>query len=189
MSDAPTPPVPSPQAPPAAPGNSTVETTTPPAPSPSPPSPLDMPGAVRPTPPTPEPASPAAPTEPGARTGDSTDYKALYQALKGDLDAARTKELAAESFRAEAEDAALRVEMLQRDLLCRDVAARYGLPPELAARLQGATDAEIDADAKKLSALVGGNSSGLGRGGLDPSSEPLEMDPRKLAEQISKAGF
>src|SRR5690606_31813876 len=54
---------------------------------------------------------------------------------------------------------------------------QYGLPEELIDRLQGETPEEIEADAKKLAALLPSANAALGRGGLDPTDEPQEIDP------------
>jgi hypothetical protein len=63
---------------------------------------------------------------------------------------------------------------------------QYGLPDEVTDLLQGETPEEIEAHAKKLAPHFGGTSAGLGRGGLDPTDEPVEIDPKKLAAQIPR---
>lgn len=67
----------------------------------------------------------------------------------------------------------------------------------VAKRLSGDTDAELEADAKELYALIAPESSKPSvsskpkerlRGGGDPTDEGAgEMDPRKLAAQVSRA--
>jgi hypothetical protein len=80
------------------------------------------------------------------------------------------------------------------ELLKLRVALRKGLTEKQAARLVGATEEELEADADELVATFGGNSTTPPpgrprermRGGSDPGAEPDETDPRKLAALIPR---
>lgn len=64
------------------------------------------------------------------------------------------------------------------------VALTKGLPPELAARLQGNTEAEMEADAESLLALVkanGGGSVDMGQGARGNGAPPDDMNARLRA--------
>jgi hypothetical protein len=86
-----------------------------------------------------------------AKHGDIAGLKAKAARLD-EIEAANKTELekATEARRAvERERDEARAELLRRD-----VATRAGLPAELAARLRGGTEAELEADARELSKLV-----------------------------------
>lgn len=153
--------------------------------------------------PTPNPTPPPAP--PGAE-----DIAALKAALKKandeaaasrhklkeieDRDKSEGEKLAdrvasAEKRAADAEARALRLE----------VAAAKGLTAGQAKRLAGATREELEADADELLAdfapaprgeedkpTPGSRPKERLRGGGDPTEEPEETDPRKLAAQVSR---
>lgn len=64
------------------------------------------------------------------------------------------------------------------------VALTKGLPPELAVRLQGSTEAEMEADADSLLALVkgaGGGSVDMGQGARGNGAPPDDMNARLRA--------
>jgi predicted RNase H-like nuclease (RuvC/YqgF family) len=127
------------------------------------------------------------------------ELKALKEAgdaSKSEMDKLTSRLASLETKSAEAEARALRAE----------VASEKQLPAILAKRLQGATREELEADAEELLQtlkLKGGGDSGDGAkssgngaprtrprerlsGGSDPSHEPDEMDPRKLAAKIPR---
>lgn len=68
---------------------------------------------------------------------------------------------------------------LEREILVTKVSAKYALPAELAARLQGADEAALDADAKALAALIVTPKSTPASlsGGLTPGESDEEFDP------------
>lgn len=80
------------------------------------------------------------------------------------------------------------------------VAIKKGLTESQAKRLVGATEEELEADADELLETFGGKSEGGKekeggpsgkpkeklKGGSDPSEEPDETDPRKLASRIRR---
>lgn len=97
------------------------------------------------------------------------------------------------------ENADLKQSLADRDgrLLRSEIAAAKGLSPAQAKRLVGASKEELEADADEI--LEAFPMAGAPkpppsdrpkpslRGGSDPSDEPEETDPRKLAEQVPRA--
>lgn len=123
--------------------------------------------------------------------------RAAADTSKSDTDKLNARLAKLESQTAEAEARALRAE----------VASAKGLPAGLAKRLQGATKEELEADADELLKIAkpskpedeegegkGGDHRGGPRrvprerlkGGTDPSEEPDERDPRKLAASVPR---
>jgi hypothetical protein len=77
-------------------------------------------------------------------------------------------------------------ERLEHEVLRERVARRFELPDDLAARLQGATAEELEADAKTLKkyATPAPSAPASLAGGLDPSDDgDTETDPRALARR------
>lgn len=112
--------------------------------------------------------------------GDAARYRTGLRDAEAKLAAAKTPE----EFETATRELAEQNAKLSREIAVRDVAAKHGLPPALAARLQGSTPEEMEADAVELAKLVAPapTSSGTPSGGLDPSADDDdEMDPRKLA--------
>lgn len=87
-------------------------------------------------------------------------------------------------------------EAAERTLLAENVALTHKLPPALAARLQGNTREELEADAKALAEFVAvsdedDDTPTLGRrprGGLDPheGDDDEPSDPRELARKYNR---
>ncbi len=109
------------------------------------------------------------------------------EAGKSELEKAASRIAAAETRASAAETRALRAE----------IAGEKGLPPALAKRLAGATREELEADAAELLAAFGrpaesaasaptGRPRETLRSGAVPASEPIELDPRKLAAMIPR---
>lgn len=104
---------------------------------------------------------------------------------------------AAEKKAADAEE---RVGKAEADALRLSVAATKGLTPAQAKRLAGSTREELETDADELLESFkseGGEGDGNRRppparprenlkGGTDPTSEPVEMNPTKLAESVPR---
>jgi hypothetical protein len=78
-------------------------------------------------------------------------------------------------------------EQAERALLVENVALKFDLPDNLAARLQGATREELEKDAESLSELIGASTPRL-RGGLTPHEEPDDepSDPGALARKYGR---
>lgn len=112
--------------------------------------------------------------------------KELEEAGKTESEKLTEKATAAEQRAADAEARALRLE----------VAHDKGLTPAQAKRLVGATREELEADADELLSSFKsdekekpkptGRPRERLRGGGDPTEEPEENDPRKLAERIPR---
>lgn len=112
--------------------------------------------------------------------------KDLEDADKSESEKAAAKVADAEKRAQEAELKALRLE----------VAATKGLTPAQAKRLVGTTQEELEADADELLETFKPTDDGKGaplgkprehlRGGGDPTEDPEEMDPRKLAEAVPR---
>ena len=82
-------------------------------------------------------------------------------------------------------------EAAERSLLVENVALKFDLPEALAARLQGATREELEADAKSLQSFVQDTAKPKTlTGGLTPNEtdgdEP--SDPRELARKYGRRG-
>lgn len=75
---------------------------------------------------------------------------------------------------------------LERNILVNKVATKYELPAELAARLQGADEAALDADAKALAALITKTTPESLSGGLRPGESDEEFDPVAAAHAAKK---
>lgn len=115
-------------------------------------------------------------------------YDQLEDAKKTESQRLTERATAAEKKAQEAELRALRLE----------VAADKGLKPAQAKRLVGTTKEELEADADELLETFGqANDDGKGkppggrpkerlRGGGDPTEEPEETDPRKLAAKVPR---
>lgn len=122
-----------------------------------------------------------------------------------ELEAAQKSEL--ERAQEAARVAQERAEKAERASLRAEIAAEKGLSLKAAKRLTGATREEMEADADELAELLGPSKPdgddedpndggkpptiGGGRpvedlqtGGVDPSDQPVEMNPAKLAESV-----
>lgn len=115
--------------------------------------------------------------------------KDLEDAKKSDLEKAAEKAKSLEDRAAKAELETLKLR----------IALRKGIGAEhidkFVKRLTGSTEEELDADADELAEFFGTVASGKTpggkpkeslRGGGDPTEEPEEMDPRKLAEMVPR---
>lgn len=77
-----------------------------------------------------------------------------------------------------------------------EVAAEKGLTPAQARRLVGTSQEELEADADELLETFGTATTDRGkppakpteslRGGVDPTEEPVETDPAKLADSVPR---
>jgi hypothetical protein len=78
---------------------------------------------------------------------------------------------------------------LERQLLVTKVAAKFELPEELAARLQGDDEAALEADAKSLAAFVAPKNPESLSGGLTPGESDEDFDPVKAAHEAKKRRY
>jgi hypothetical protein len=74
---------------------------------------------------------------------------------------------------------------LSSELMRVRVAVKFNLPDTLASRLTGATEEELEEDAKALAAFS--QTTPLGRGGLDPNGSAAPSSPADLAARIPRA--
>ena len=98
-------------------------------------------------------------------TSDTTDWKAearkWEQRAKANTDAAERLQALEDAQKSEAQKqqdalaaATAERDQLRLDMMRRDAAAKVGLPPEMAARLQGSTAEELETDATALAPLI-----------------------------------
>jgi hypothetical protein len=115
--------------------------------------------------------------------GEAANYRVKLREAETSLQNAKTPE----EFEAARSELSTRIAELESSLLRSNVARKFELPDELAARLNGATEAELEADAKSLlKFVVPAAPESLG-GGLTPSDDgDDEMDPRKLARRTRR---
>lgn len=87
-----------------------------------------------------------------AEFGDYDTIKGEREKALADLEAERGK---SSGFENTIKELTGKVQQYETDSVKTRVAAKYGLAPELYARLNGSTEEEIDADAKALAQIVG----------------------------------
>jgi flagellar biosynthesis GTPase FlhF len=153
--------------------------------------------------PTPEPAPEQTPEPKTDPVAELEKWRAL--ARKHEAEAKRNAEAAAklkqledaqktelERIREAAEAAKREADNARMEAMRWRVAAKLGIPAQIAARLQGATEEEIEADAKELlAALAKTTPRDLPKDGAvsgatgTPTSDVEELDPRKLAAKIN----
>lgn len=111
---------------------------------------------------------------------EAAKYRTRLREAEEKLAGAKT----AEEFEAALTEMRTKNAELENSLLRADVARRFGLPDDLAARLQGADKAALEADAKSLQRYVTTNHEPDLSGGLDPSDGgEADFDPVVLARQ------
>lgn len=160
-----------------------------------------MPDAPDPNAPVPNAADPNEPAPTGSQStveqlqADADKWKALSQ--KHEKDAKANREAATklsaleESQKTEQQKLEDRATKAEQELASATlnstrlhVALTKGLPPELAVRLQGSTEAEMEADADSLLALVkanGGRTVDMGQGARGSGAPPDDMNARLRA--------
>ena len=108
---------------------------------------------------------------------EAANYRTKLRDAEARLGQART----VEDFEAATKDLRETNERLERQLLVSDVARKHGLPDDLAARLQGSTKEELEADAKALQKYAAPAPPASLSGGLDPNDNSDTFDPVKAA--------
>jgi hypothetical protein len=113
--------------------------------------------------------------------GEAARYRTSLRETEAKLATAKTPE----EFATAVAEFQTRNAELERQVLITKVAGKHELPADIAVRLVGNTEAELEADAKKLAGVLAAASGPANlEGGLDPSlDEDNEMNPRKLAEK------
>lgn len=115
-----------------------------------------------------------------ATNAEAAQWRVQLREAQAKLSEAKTPEQVAEITKELTE----RADALESELLRTKVAGKFGLPADLAARLQGADEAALEADAKVLARYAGGSTQGSG--GLDPldGEDPLPSGPKELASRL-----
>lgn len=128
-----------------------------------------------------------------ARRQAEKDAKDVSERLKAIEDKDKSE---ADKLRDERDDAVKARDEARANELRLQIATDKGLTPAQAKRLVGTTKEELEADADDFLESIKPDDKGTPstkpreslRGGGDPTSEPTEMDPRKLAEGVPR-GF
>ncbi|QAX95461.1 scaffolding protein [Streptomyces phage BartholomewSD] len=115
---------------------------------------------------------------------EAANYRTKLRETEAKLSQAKTLE----EFEAATSELRGQVEALERQILLNNVAAKYELPAALAKRLSGATEAELEADAKELQKLVVPAAPESLSGGLSPD-DGEDFDPVKAARQARKRRY
>jgi hypothetical protein len=108
---------------------------------------------------------------------EAANYRTKLRDAEARLGQAKT----VEDFEAATKDLRETNKRLERQLLVSDVARKHGLPDDLAARLQGSTKEELEADAKALQKYAAPAPPVSLSGGLDPNDDSDPFDPVKAA--------
>ncbi|WP_438470778.1 hypothetical protein [Streptomyces asiaticus] len=115
---------------------------------------------------------------------EAANYRTKLRETESKLSQAKTME----EFEAATAELRGQIETLERQILLSNVAAKYELPPALAKRLTGATEAELEADAKELQKLVTPSAPASLSGGLNPDDTD-DFDPVKAARAARKRSY
>jgi hypothetical protein len=116
---------------------------------------------------------------------EAANYRTRLREAEAKLSAAKT----VEEFEAATKELRETNQRLERQLLVSDVARKFNLPDDLAARLQGATAEELEADAKALQKYAVSPAPANLSGGLDPSDEDEPFDPVKEARRARASRY
>ncbi|WP_329289548.1 hypothetical protein [Streptomyces pseudovenezuelae] len=116
---------------------------------------------------------------------EAANYRTKLRETEAKLSSAKTLE----EFETATSELRGQIETLERQILLKDVAAKYELPAALAKRLTGSTPAELEADAKELQKLVAPAAPETLSGGLNPDNGADDFDPVKAARAARKRGY
>lgn len=119
---------------------------------------------------------------------DANAEAANYRTKLRETEAKLSKAKTVEEFEAATAELRGQVEALERQILLNNVAAKYELPAPLAKRLSGATEAELEADAKELQKLIVPSAPESLSGGLSPD-DGEDFDPVKAARNARKRRY
>ncbi|MGW8630600.1 hypothetical protein [Streptomyces sp. NPDC055793] len=119
---------------------------------------------------------------------DANAEAANYRTKLRETEAKLSKAKTVEEFEAATAELRGQVEALERQILLNNVAAKYELPAPLAKRLTGATEAELEADAKELQKLIVPAAPESLSGGLSPD-DGEDFDPVKAARAARKRRY
>lgn len=119
---------------------------------------------------------------------DANAEAANYRTKLREAEARLSKAKTVEEYEAATAELRGQVETLERQILLSSVAAKYELPAPLAKRLSGATEAELEADAKELQKLIAPPAPESLSGGLSPD-DGEDFDPVKAARAARKRRY
>ncbi|AWN07453.1 head scaffold protein [Streptomyces phage phiScoe23] len=117
--------------------------------------------------------------------GEAANYRVKLREAEGALKNAKT----VEEFEAARAEFSNKIVELETALMKEKVARKYELPDELAARLQGADEASLEADAKALQKFVTPAVPESLGGGLTPDDGEDDFDPVKAAQAARRKGY
>ncbi|GAA0967427.1 hypothetical protein [Actinocorallia libanotica] len=117
--------------------------------------------------------------------GEAANYRTKLREAEAALTNAKT----VEEFEAARAELSTRIVELETSLLREKVARKYDLPDELAARLRGADEAELEADAKALQKFVNPAAPESLGGGLTPDDSEGDFDPVKVARAARRRRY
>lgn len=103
---------------------------------------------------------------------EAASYRTQLREVQASLANAKTPE----EFEAATNELNTKIEALETQLLRSTVARKFNLPDDLADRLRGGTEEELEADAKALQKYAAPAGDPDLSGGLDPSEESEEFD-------------
>ncbi|AUG87194.1 head scaffolding protein [Streptomyces phage Omar] len=116
---------------------------------------------------------------------EAANYRTKLREVEAKLSQAKT----VEEFEATTSELRGQIEALERQILLKDVAAKYELPEALAKRLSGSTPDELEADAKELQKLVAPPEPESLGGGLTPEDDTDDFDPVKAVENFRRSRY
>ena len=118
--------------------------------------------------------------------GDAANYRTRLREAETKLAEAKTPQ----DLEAAVAEMKSKNDELEASILRATVAGKHGLPAELAKRLAGKTEAELEADALALAKFAESPAAGSStppRGGLNPTDDDDgETDPRALARKYRR---
>lgn len=108
----------------------------------------------------------------------SQKWEEKAKGYEADLTKEQQAKAAAEADKAKEK---ARADLAEKALSRYKIAAKYKLPSELADRIQGDTDKEMETDAEGLAKLVGAGRQATPRFSPDPKTDPSDRDAAKTA--------
>jgi signal recognition particle GTPase len=117
--------------------------------------------------------------------GEAANYRVKLR----EAEAALANAKSVEEFEAARADLSNKIVELETALVREKVARKYDLPDELAARLQGADEAALEADAKALQKFVTPAVPESLGGGLTPDDGEDDFDPVKAATEARRRRY
>ncbi|AGM12032.1 scaffolding protein [Streptomyces phage Godpower] len=117
--------------------------------------------------------------------GEAANYRVKLREAEGALKNAKT----VEEYEAATAQLSDKIAELETQLVREKVARKYELPDELAARLQGADEAALEADAKALQKFVTPAVPESLGGGLTPDDGEDDFDPVKAVANYRRSRY